>query len=71
MKQEALKDALRMVTKMLSNSGLEPGQRDQLERAKRDLTNIAGAGKLDRARLFRAVRIIAKVALEIIERDNP
>ena len=71
MKQEALKDALRSVTKMLSNSRLEPGQRDQLERAKRDLTNIAGAGKLDRAMLFRAVRVIAKVALEIIERDNP
>ena len=71
MKQEALNDALRMVTKMLSNSRLEPGQRDQLERAKRELTNIAGAGKLDRERLFRAVRIIAEVALEIIERDNP
>ena len=71
MKHEALDDALRLVTKMLNNSGLKPGQRDQLERAKRELTNIAGSGKLDRNKLFRAVRIIAKVALEIIERDNP
>lgn len=71
MKQEALKDALRLVAKMLINSRLELGQRDQLERAKRDLTNVAGAGKLDRAKLFRAVRTIAKVALEVIERDNP
>jgi hypothetical protein len=71
MKHEELNDALRLVTKMLNNSRLEPGQQDQLERAKRELTNIASAGKLDRAKLFRAVRMIAKVALEIIERDNP
>lgn len=71
MKREALNDALRLVTKMLNNSRVDPGQRDQLERAKRELTNIAGAGKLDRDKLFRAVRVIAKVALEIIERDDP
>jgi hypothetical protein len=71
MKHEELNDALRLVTKMLNNSRLEPGQRNQLERAKRELANIAGAGKLDRAKLFRAVRIIANVALEIVERDNP
>jgi hypothetical protein len=71
MKQEALNEALRLVTKMLNNSRVEPGQRDQLERAKRDLTDIAGSGKLDRAKLFRAVRTIAKVSLEIIERDRP
>ena len=71
MNHEALNDALRLVTKMLSNSRLEHGQRDQLERAKRELTNIAGSGKLDRDKLFRAVRMIAKVALEIIEREDP
>jgi hypothetical protein len=71
MKHKALNDALRSVTKMLSNSRLEPGQRDQLEQAKRELTNIAGAGKLDREKIFRSVRTIAEVALEIIERDNP
>lgn len=71
MNHEALNDALRLVTKMLNNSRFEPGQRDQLERAKRDLTNIAGSGKLDRDKLFRAVRTIAKITLEIIERDDP
>ena len=71
MKHEKLNDALRLVTKMLNNSRLEPGQRDQLERAKRELTNTAGAGKLDPEKLFLAVRNIAKVALEIVERDKP
>lgn len=71
MKHEALNDALRLVTKMLNNSRLEPGQQDQLKRARRELTLIASAGKLDRERLFRAVRIVANVALEILERDKP
>jgi hypothetical protein len=71
MKHEELNDALRLVTKVLNNPRLEPGQRDQLERAKRELTNVASAGKFERDKLFRAVRIIAKVALEIVERENP
>jgi hypothetical protein len=71
MKRKALNDALRLVTKMLNNSGLETGQRDRLERAKRELTNTAGAGKRDPEKLFLAVRNVATVALEIVERNKP
>ena len=54
MKRKDLNDALRLLTKMLNNPGLETGQREQLERAKRELTNAAGAGKLDPEKLFLA-----------------
>jgi hypothetical protein len=52
MKRKDLNDALRLLTKMLNNPGLETGQREQLERAKRELTDTAGAGKLDPGKLF-------------------
>ena len=71
MKHEELNDALRLVTKMLNNSRLEPGPQDQLERAKRELTNTAGGGKVDPKKIFLAVRNIANVTLEIVERDKP
>ena len=70
MKCKELKEALRLVTKVLSNSRLEPGQRDQLERARRELTNIARSGKLEQDRLFRAAEIIAKVMSEFVDREN-
>ena len=71
MKYEALKETLRLVTKVLSNSRLELGQRDQLERARRELTNVARSGKLEKGRLFRAAAIIAKVMSEFVAREKP
>lgn len=70
MKHEGLKETLRLVTKVLSNSRLEPGQRYQLERAKRELTNVARSGKLEEGRIFRAAEIIAKVMSEFVAREN-
>lgn len=66
-----LKDAQRLVTKVLNNSGLEPGQRDQLERAQRELTVVAKSGKMNRDRIYRVVRIITIVLSETIDRDKP
>ena len=70
MKSRELKETLRLVTKVLSNSRLEPGQRNQLERAKRELTNIVRSGKLEQDRMFRAAEIIAKVMSEFVAHEN-
>lgn len=64
MKDEELKEALRLITKAQIASKLEPDQWDQLQRAKRELMAVAEAGKFDRQRVFRAVQIVAKVLLE-------
>ena len=66
-----LKEAQRLVIKVLNDSGLEPGQRNQLERAQRELTVVARSGKPEQDRMYRAVQIIAKVLLETIDRDKP
>lgn len=71
MKHEELKETLRLVIKVSSNSRVEPGQRNQLERARRELANIARSGRLEKERLFRAAAIIAKVLSEVVAREEP
>lgn len=69
MKHEELKHALRLLTKVRIDPRLGPDQGERLQKAKRELEAIACSGKLDRERIFRAVRIIAEVFLEIVELD--
>lgn len=69
MKNEELKQALRLITKVLTDSRVGPGQGDQLQRAKRELAAVARSGKLDRQRVFRAIEIIATVLLDLVEDD--
>ena len=69
MKHEELKQALRSITNVLSNPRVGPGQRDQLQKAKRELVAVARSGKLDRQKVFRAVEIVATVLLELVEHD--
>ena len=69
MQHEGLKEALRLITKVLSDSRVRPDQRDQLLRAKRQLEVVARSGKVDRERVFRSVQIVATVLLEIVEDD--
>lgn len=71
MKNEALKETLRLITKVLIDSRVGPGQRDRLERAKRELMAVARSGKLEKEKVFRAVAIVAKVLSEVVGRDNP
>jgi len=71
MKSKELKETLRLIVEVSSNSRVEPGQRNQLERARRELTNVARSGKLEENRVFRATEIIAKVLSEVIARDKP
>lgn len=69
MKSEELKQALRLITKVLTDSRVGPDQGDQLQRAKRELLAVARSGKLERHRVFRAIEIVATVLLELVEDD--
>lgn len=69
MKSGELKEALRLITKVLNDPRLGPGQGDYLRKAKRELEAVARGGKVDGARLFRAVEIVATVLLQIVEDD--
>ena len=66
MKHDELKQALRLLTKVLTDPRLGPDQGERLQRAKRELEAVARSGKLERERVFRAVRNIAEVLLEIV-----
>ena len=69
MSSDELKQALRLITKVLTDPRVGPGQGDQLRSAKRELLVVARSGKLQGRRLFRAVEIIATVLLELVEDD--
>ena len=66
MNSRQLKAAVRAIASLLNEPRLEPGQRDQLEKARRELGAVARSGKLERDRIFRAVEIVATVALELL-----
>lgn len=67
MKAKDLDEALSLITKVFSDPSVEPGQKDQLRRAKRELEKVAQGGKPKEERLFRAVEIVAKVLLETVK----
>jgi hypothetical protein len=67
MKSVELKQALRLLTKVLTHPRIEPAKGEQLQSAKRELLAVARSGKLERERIFRAVEIIATVLVEIVE----
>ena len=69
MKSNELKQALRLITKVLTDPRVGPDQGDQLQRAKRELVAVAQSGKLDKQRIFRAIEIVATVLLELVEDD--
>jgi hypothetical protein len=69
MQNHELKQALRLITKVLTDSRIGPDQGDKLRRAKRELMTVARSGKLDGNHVFRAVKIVATVLLELIEDD--
>jgi len=69
MQSHELKQALRLITKVLTDPRLEPGQGDQLQKAKRELEVVARSGKWDDRKVFRAVELIAEVLLQIVEAD--
>jgi hypothetical protein len=66
---KALKETLRLVTKLSNNPSVGPGQRDQLQKVKRELEKIAHSGKLDPDRIFRCAETVATVLLDHVEHD--
>ncbi len=64
MKDIELKEVLRLLTKALDDPRFGPDQRMKLQRAKRDLKEVAQAGKFDKAKVFRAAEMIATVLLD-------
>ena len=69
MKSKQLKAARRFITKVLADPRIGPGQRDELQKAKRELDAIARSGKMDRDRVFRVTAIIAAILLEIVQSE--
>lgn len=69
MKIKELNAARRLITKVLAKPSIGPGQRDGLQKAKRELDKIAQSGKLDKNRVFRVTETITAILLEVIERD--
>jgi len=66
---EELKETLRLITKVSTDSRVLPGQGDQLQSAKRELETIARSGKPEKRRIFRVAKNLATVLLEIVEQD--
>jgi hypothetical protein len=66
MKHAELNEALRMLSKVLNEPRLGHDQGQRLQKAKRELEAVARSGKLERERVFRAVRSVAEVLLELV-----
>jgi hypothetical protein len=66
MAKKELKEAMRMITKLLTDPRVDIGQRDQLMSARRELVKLAKSGRPERRRLFRAVEKISMVLLEML-----
>ena len=70
MKSKDLNAARRLITKVLAQPSIGPGQRDELRKAKRELDKIARSGKLDRDRIFRVTETISAVLLDVLDIDD-
>jgi hypothetical protein len=64
--KEDAKLALRLISEVLNNPRLEPDDGDQLRKARRELMFMARSGKIERRRLFRAVRIISQILQKLL-----
>lgn len=69
-KNEELKHALRLLSKMRADPRLGPDHEEQLRRAQRELAAIARSGKLDRLRVFRAIQMVAEVLNDLLNNRN-
>jgi hypothetical protein len=65
-RNEDAKLALRLITEVLNNPRLKPDDGDQLRKAQRELMIMARSGKIERRKLFRAVRIISQVLQNLL-----
>ena len=66
MRDEDAKEALRLITNVLNDPRLKPDDGDQLRKAQRELMVVARSGKVERRKLFRAVRIISQILRKLL-----
>lgn len=66
MRDEDAKQALRLITNVLNDPRLKPDDGDQLRKAQRELMVVARSGKVERRKLFRAVRIISQILRKLL-----
>ncbi|HKS74958.1 MAG TPA: hypothetical protein VJQ82_17255 [Terriglobales bacterium] len=66
MRDEDAKEALRLITNVLNDPRLKPHDGDQLRKAQRELMVLARSGKVERRKLFRAVRIISQILRKLL-----
>jgi hypothetical protein len=69
MKSEELKEALRLIAIVSSDPRLGPDGGYRLRKAARELEIVERSGKLERRRLFRAVKIVTEVLRDIVQGD--
>lgn len=67
MKNEELKNALRLITKVQADPRVGADLGDQLMKAKRELEAVSRSGKSERQRLCLAIENVATVMLQIVE----
>jgi hypothetical protein len=65
-RNEDAKQALRMITRVLTDPRLKPDDSDQLRKAQRELMVMARSGKIERRKLFRAVLIISQILQKLL-----
>jgi hypothetical protein len=65
-RNEDAKLALRLISDVLSNPRLKPDDGDQLRKAQRELRLMARSGKIERRKLFRAIRIISQILQKLL-----
>lgn len=68
-KTKELTETLRLIKRVLSDPRLEPDGGDQLRRAARELETVERSGKLERDKIFRAIRIVATVLSDLVKSD--
>lgn len=66
MRSEDAKQALRLITNVLNDPRLKPDDSDRLRKARRELRTMARSGKVDRRKLFRAVRIMSQILQNLL-----
>jgi hypothetical protein len=65
-RNEDAKRALRLITDVLNDPRLKPDDSNQLHKAQRELMLMARSGKIERRKLFRAVRIISQILQKLL-----
>jgi hypothetical protein len=69
-KSQELKEVRRLVGVLLSDLSMEPGHRDQLRLAERELDKLNSEGKWNHRRIFKAAEIIATLYVEDLKRNS-